>query len=211
MQASLESERLDRIDYPIHELLARRRSPLAFSSRSVEADSLGSVLEAARWTPSSYNAQPWSFIVATRENAAEFDRLLGCLVDANLQWAQRAAVLIFSVAQLAFDHNGKPNRHALYDLGQAVSNMVIQATALGLSVHQMAGFRTEQARQVLGLPSGYEPITAIALGYEGDFESLSDSLRRRQSAPRTRKPLDSFVFQGRWGVPASFLAGEKGR
>ncbi len=207
MPVTLESEQLAQTEYPIVDLLARRWSPLAFASRPVEPEKLRSVLEAARWAPSSYNAQPWSFIVATRENPAEFDRLLGSLVEGNKRWARQAPVLMFAVAKLAFDHNGQPNRHALYDLGQAVANLVIQATALDLLVHQMAGFHVDKAREILVLPEGYEPVVAIALGHEGDPDSLPEALRRRHNASRVRKPVGSFVFSGCWGTPA-FLLGE---
>ena len=116
--------------HPIHNLLRRRWSPRAFSGRMVEANQLCSVLEAARWAPSSYNEQPWRFIVATKENPVEFDRLLSCLVEGNALWAQQAPVLMLSVAKLSFEKNDKANRHAIHDVGLAVENLVIQATVL---------------------------------------------------------------------------------
>ena len=117
--------------YPIHDLLKRRWSPRAFSERPVEPDALRSLLEAARWAPSSSNEQPWSFIVATRDNEAEHGRLVSCLVDGNVPWAQRAPVLMVSVARMSFEDEGKPNRHAFHDVGQAVADLSVQATALG--------------------------------------------------------------------------------
>lgn len=200
--------------YPIHDLLRRRWSPRAFASQPVEPEKLCSLLEAARWAPSSFNEQPWSYIVATQDNPAEYDRLLSCLAEGNQQWAQSAPVLMLSVAKLYFERNGKDNRHAFHDVGLSSENLVIQATALGLFVHQMAGFDVDKARQLCGIPDGlrpagghrYEPVAAFALGYPGDLGSLPDSLREREQAPRTRKPLDAFVFSGSWGQPSSLVA-----
>ena len=126
--------------YPIEYVLRQRWSPLAFSEQLVEPEKLGSVLEAARWAASSYNEQPWSFIVATKENQAEFDRLLGCLAEGNQVWARNAPVLMMSVAKLYFERNGVENRHAFHDVGAAAASLAIQAMANGLFIHQMAGF-----------------------------------------------------------------------
>lgn len=184
--------------YPIDDLLSKRWSPLAFSEKSVEPEKLRSVLEAARWAASSYNEQPWSFIVATKDNQAEFDRLLSCLAEGNQEWAQTAPVLMLSVAKLQFERNGVENRHAFHDVGAAAAQLAIEATALGLFIHQMAGFDVPLSRSVYSIPQGYEPVAAIALGYIGDPQTLSEKLLQRTLAPRTRKPLENFVFSGRW-------------
>jgi|SRR5437870_10528462 len=200
-------EKMAETQYPIHDLLRKRWSPRAFSSRPVEPDTLRSLLEAARWAPSSYNEQPWSFIVATKEDEAEYARLLSCLVEGNIQWAQHAPVLMVSVAKLHFDENGERNRHALHDVGQAVANLIVQATALGLVVHQMAGILPEKVRALYGVPEQYEPVAGIALGYPGDPQSLPEGLRQRELAPRVRKPLTEFVFSGRWGKTSPIVTG----
>lgn len=184
---------------PIHDLLHRRWSPVAFDDRAVSSDTLTALFEAARWAPSCFNAQPWRFIVATREDAAEYERLLHCLVDKNIEWAQSAPVLALSVARLRFEHNDKPNRHALHDVGLAVENLIVQATALGLYVHVMAGFHRDEAREAYGIPDGFEPVAAIAIGYMGNAESLPEHLRKRQLAERERKPLGELIFSARWG------------
>jgi nitroreductase len=181
----------------IHELLARRWSPEAFSSRPVEPAKLAQLFEAARWAPSSYNAQPWHFIVATREDAEGYNRLLSTLVDVNRQWAQQAPVLILAVAKLDYNHVARTNRHALYDLGQAVAHLTFQATALGLYIHQMGGFDPQAARELFAIPSGYEPVAVLALGY---YEG-----KPADRAARTRKPLTDFVFSGSWGKAAAEL------
>lgn len=186
--------------YPIHELLRRRWSPRAFSERPVEAEKLRGLLEAARWAPSSFNEQPWSFILATKESPADYDRLLGCLTEGNRTWAGRAPVLMLSVAKTHFDHNGRPNRHALHDVGLAVENLVVEATHLGLFVHQMAGFRVDQARDLLGIPDGHEPVAMMVVGYaEDDPNSLPEELTKRELAPRKRRSQQEFVFSGAWG------------
>ena len=193
--------------YPIHELLRRRWSPRAFSDRRVDPAIMRSLLEAARWAPSSYNEQPWSFIVATKDDTAEFSRLLSCLVEGNIQWAQHAPVLMVSVARLSFEDDGKPNRHAFHDVGLAVANLIVQATALGLVVHQMAGILPDKIRKLYGIPEGYEAVAGIALGYPGDPQSLPEGLRKRELAPRERKPLTEFVFSGSWGQTSPLVSG----
>ncbi|HJZ82403.1 MAG TPA: nitroreductase family protein [Pyrinomonadaceae bacterium] len=186
-------------DYPIHDLLRRRWSPRAFADQAVEPEKLRSLFEAARWAPSSFNEQPWAFVVATKENPEDHGLLLSCLIEGNQRWAQRAPVLVVSVAKLNFEKTGDPNRHAFHDVGLATGNLLVQATALGLVVHQMAGFFPERVRELYRVPEGFEPATAIAIGYPAEAASLPESLRERELAPRKRKSIGSFVFQGRWG------------
>ncbi len=184
---------------PIDELLARRWSPYVFSERSVAPEILLSLLEAARWAPSSYNEQPWAFLVATKENPAEFERLLSCLVPGNQEWARQAPVLMLSVAKLNFDRGGKSNRHAFHDVGLAAMSLVVEAMAHGLYVHQMAGIVPERARELYAIPEGWDAVAGIAIGYAGDSSGVSEKLRQRDAAPRSRKPLEQMVFSGRWG------------
>lgn len=186
--------------FPVHELIAERWSPRAFADRDVSKEDLGSLLEAARWAPSCFNDQPWSFVVATRDEPEALARLQSCLVDANKAWATDAPVLMLSVARTSFAHNGKPNRHAAHDVGLAVGGLCAQAQALGLVVHQMAGYDAERARELLGVPDGHEPMAMIAVGYEGEAERLDEQLRERELAPRQRKPLSEVAFAGRFGA-----------
>jgi nitroreductase len=139
------------------------------------------------------------------ENADEFERLLDCLVESNALWARHAPVLMLSIAKLNFERNGKPNRHAFHDVGQAAASLTLQATALGLVVHQMAGFRAAKAREQFNIPEGYEPVAAIAVGYQGEPESLPEDLRERELAERTRRPLESFVFNTQWGQTSTLV------
>jgi nitroreductase len=187
--------------YPIHDLLRQRWSSRAFDDRPIEPEKLLSLCEAARWAPSSNNEQPWRFIVANKDYETEWNRLLACLVEGNRKWAYRAPVLILSVASLNFQDDSTPNRHAFHDTGMAVENLVLQATALGLVAHQMAGFDVEKARADLKIPSGYEPVALIAVGYPGDLASLSDQMRERELQPRSRQPISEWTFSGQWGIP----------
>lgn len=189
----------------IEQSLQDRWSPYAFSGQKVETEKLYSVLEASRWAASSYNEQPWSYIVATQDNQTEFEQLLGCLAEGNQEWARNAPVLMLSVAKLNFERNGEENRHAFHDVGAASASMAVEATALGLFMHQMAGFDVPRAKEIYGIPDGYEPVAAIALGYLGDPNSLSEKLQERESSPRTRKPLDAFVFAGRWSQTSTMV------
>jgi nitroreductase len=187
-----------------HPLIAGRRSTLAFASTSVEPETLASLLEAARWAPSSRNEQPWSFIVVTKASKPDFDRLLGCLVEFNVQWAQHAPVLLLSVAKLTFESTGDFNRHAIHDVGQAIANLTFQATVTGLVVHQIAGFDVEKARLEFSIPQDFEPVAAAAIGYPGNPAELPEKLRKKDESPRRRKPLTNFVFEGGWGYSADW-------
>lgn len=193
------------VDHPVHELVQQRWSPRAFADREVETSKLLSVLEAARWAPSCFNEQPWRFIVATRHEPAEFERLLACLIEFNQGWAKAAQVLILSVASLKFERNGKDNRHGIHDVGLATENLILQATALGLVAHAMAGFDADKARETYSIPESYEPVAAIALGYQGSPEDLEGDLRERELEPRERKPLNNLVYSGAWDASAKFL------
>jgi nitroreductase len=132
--------------------------------------------------------------------------MLSVLVEFNVGWAKYAPVLALAVAELAFQRDGNPNRNAFYDVGAASAQLTLEANARGLFVHQMAGFDAQKARQVFEIPTGWEPIAAIAIGYPGDPESLPRSLRERELAPRIRKPLSEFVMTGRWGHTSPFIS-----
>ena len=192
-------DKLPETQFPIHDLLRRRWSPLAFADRLVEPEKLRSILEAARWAASSFNEQPWGFIVATKQDEPEWSRLLSCLVEGNQVWAKQAPVLMVSVAKLTFGRDGESNRHAWHDVGLAVGNLVVQATSLGLSVHQMAGILPDKVRELYGIPHGFDPVAGLALGYVGDPDSLPEPLGQREQAKRMRKPLAEFIFSTRWG------------
>ena len=193
-------------DYPVHPLIADRWSPYGFSDSVPPKSDLLALFEAARWAASSYNEQPWSYIVATRDNAEEFDRLLGCLVEGNQGWAAAAPVLALSVASLTFTRNGKPNAAAQHDLGLAAGNLSLEATARGLAVHQMIGILPEVARETYQIPDDYQALTGLAIGYAANPADLPDALRQRDESPRERKPLSEFVFADKWGATSGLVS-----
>jgi nitroreductase len=191
--------------HQVNELIQHRWSPRAFSEQPVPADVLRSLFEAARWAPSSSNEQPWAFLVTTAGDRENHAKMLSTLVEFNQGWAKHAPVLAIAVSELAFAQTGKPNRNAFYDTGAAVANLSVEATSRGLFVHQMAGFDARKAIELFEIPSGWDPIAAFTIGYPGNPETLPETLRQRELAPRERKPLDSFVMGGHWGKPASFI------
>jgi len=185
---------------PIHDLILHRWSPRAFDSRAVEPDKLRTLFEAARWSASSYNAQPWYFIVGTKDHPENYKKVLDSFVEFNQGWAKNAPVVALSVAGHKMPHDGSTNRHAFHDVGQAAATLALQATALGLQVHQMAGILPDKAREIFGIPPDFEAVAGFAIGYPGDHMTLPEGrLRDNETGPRQRKPLSSFVFTGKWG------------
>jgi nitroreductase len=185
--------------HPIHPLLGARWSPRAFAAHPIPAEQLARLFEAARWAPSSFNEQPWAFLVATADDKPNFSKMVECLVEGNRAWASAAPVLMLTFANNVFAKNNKDNPHAWHDVGQAVANLTVQATSEGLAVHQMAGILSDHIRAVYSIPEIWTPVTGVAIGHPGDPESLPEKLRERERAPRERKPLSAFVFQGNWG------------
>jgi nitroreductase len=193
-------------DHPVQEWIATRWSPYAFADRPVSRTDLLSLFEAARWAPSSYNEQPWSYVVATKEDPKEFDRLLSCLVEGNQVWAKNAPVLALGCTSLNFTRNGQPNAAAQHDLGLASGTLVLEATARGLAVHQMIGILPDRARELYQIPEGVRPLTGLAIGYPGDPAALPEPLRDRDKGRRLRKPLAAFVFGSKWGTTSPIVS-----
>lgn len=186
----------------VHELFRTRWSPRSFSSRPVPAEVVETILDAGRWAASSFNEQPWRFVVATKDDPAAFQSLLSVLMPFNQQWAKDAYVLILTVARSNFSHNENPNGYALHDAGAALAYMMLQASASGLQAHGMAGFDHAKAREVAAVPPEFQIGAMVAMGYPDSSEKLSnDELKKREQAPRTRKSLSELAFKGRWGQP----------
>lgn len=187
----------------IHELLARRWSPRAFdASRPVERDKLLACLEAARWAPSCYGEQPWRFIVCDKANdAAGWQKMFDCLTPKNQMWAGQAPVLLLSCSGSSFLANDNPNRWAQYDTGAASVSICLQATALGLASHQMGGFDIDKARAAFNIPSDYQPMAAMALGYQAGIDSLDEAFHGLELGERQRQPLGTCFFRGDWHRP----------
>ncbi len=182
------------IEYPISELIQKRRSIRAFSDQPVEPEKIRSLFEATRWAPSSTNEQPWVYLYATREQPELWERFFEALNEGNKLWAKDAPLLILSLARRNFTRYEGPNAHSLYDLGGANAFLSLQAVELGLQVRQMAGFKTDVAIRNLNVPAEYQPGVFIAVGYPGDPANLPDKLRERERAPRERIIQDDFVF-----------------
>jgi len=207
----LSAVEVDRIKHapPVEGVLPAvlgRWSPRSFTQQEVSDKDLARIFEAARWAASSSNGQPWHYLVGIRDaprHAATYEKIFAALVDANKSWAKAAPVLILGVAQTKFAHNGATNAYALYDLGAASSYLTLQASALGLAAHQMAGFDHEAARQSLNIPEDFALGSVIALGHQGEPAELpSEKLVAMEVAPRTRKPLTEFVLAA-WGEPSN--------
>jgi nitroreductase len=196
------TDRHARTDHPINQVLTARWSPYGFEPHAMDPADLRSLIEAARWAPSSYNEQPWRYLVAMRQDAAAFATLLSCLVEPNQAWARQASALLLTVASLTFSRNGEPNGMARHDVGLASAQLTVEATSRGLVVHQMGGILPDRARELYGIPEGFEAVTGVAIGYAADPATVPDDLRGRDTAPRTRRPQSEFVFGSAWGEAA---------
>jgi len=180
-------------EHPVLDVLAGRWSPRAFDATNpIDEGKLAASLEAARWSPSANNTQPWRFIVARRGTALHA-QVVDALLGFNQAWAGSAAALVVAVAETV-DLEGAPISHAVYDLGQAVAHFSVQAHYEGLVVHQMSGFDPEVIREIADLDHRFTAVTVIAVGEFGDVDALPEVLREREVAPRVRRPIDETVI-----------------
>lgn len=184
--------------FPLHDLIKNRWSPRGFSDRSVSEQDVRTLIDAARWAPSCFNEQPWRFLVARKEDGAAYDAMLQCLVGGNQAWAKNAPLLILALASTKFERNGNPNAHAWHDVGLAVGNLTVQALAMDLYVHQMAGIEYDKIRQDYQLPEDVEPVTGLVIGYLGGTEGLPEWAAEKEGAPRERKAAEDIAFK-QWG------------
>jgi nitroreductase len=193
--------------HPILDVLKRRWSPRAFASTPVEPDKLNRIFEATRWAASSFNEQPWRFILATQDQPDEFQKVLGCLVEKNQAWAQHAPVIGLTLAKKTFTRGGKPNRVYVHDVGLAMGNFSAQAMTEDLFVHQMAGIDPQAVVDTFQVPDDFEPVAGFALGYGGDPEALPEGwMRDAEQQPRSRSPFSDFVFTGKFGQPSDVVS-----
>jgi nitroreductase len=176
----------------LHPLIADRWSPRAYDhNATISSEDLTAIFEAARWAPSAFNAQPWKFVVGLRGDE-NFNSIASVLIPFNQEWATRASALVLTNA-ITFREDGKENPTALYDTGLAVSLMTVEANHRGYDIHQMSGFDSAAAKSKFPLGAGIEPVTCIAIGKRTSPDSLSDEIKARELAPRTRKPLSEIV------------------
>jgi nitroreductase len=185
----------------IHDIIQARWSPRAFDpDRQVSRDDLLALLEAARWAPSCFNDQPWRFIVCDKvADETSWQYAFATLAEKNRLWAKNAPVLMLAVAMESFNHNGQPNRWAMYDTGAASLSLCLQATALGMCVHQMGGFDAEKAREVFNLSGDCRPMAMMAVGYQTEADVLDDDFKETELAARSRAALDERFYAGQWG------------
>jgi nitroreductase len=181
------------IHSPILEVIQKRRSKRAYSDQPVEEIKIQSLFEAARWAPSSVNEQPWLYIYATKGQEL-YEKIYGALNESNRVWVQNAPLLIASLIRNKFIRNDRPNGSARYDLGAANAFLSLQATHLGLNVHQMGGFDSLQLRTNLNIPDEYDPVIVMAVGYPGAPDILPEHLKLRELAPRERYLQQEFVM-----------------
>ena len=180
-------------DFPIHNLIARRWSARAFSTKTVEKSKLLSILEAARWAPSSRNEQPWRYIVFTDENPEKMNTARSVLLEIN-NYAKRAPILICAITKKYYSDNGIYNKLHFHDLGAANENMFLESFNQGLIMHEMGGFDRDKARRVFNVPDEYEIGVMIAIGYQDSHDILPERYKEKAFSPRERKPLSEIAF-----------------
>ena len=181
-------------DHPVDPLFVHRWSPRAMSGEAIKDEQLMMMLEAARWSPSSYNEQPWRFLYA-RRGTAHFDHFFHCLMEANQAWCKTAAVLLCVISKKTFTKNSQPNGVHTFDAGAAWQSFALQGAALGLVVHAMAGFDHERARKTLHVPDDFKTEAMIAVGRPAPASVLPENLRGMET-PSPRKPIREWAFEG---------------
>jgi nitroreductase len=188
-------------DLPINDLSKNRWSPRAFDpNRPVSHNQLLTLAEAARWTQSCYNEQPWRFIICDRNTDIEaYNKLLGCLVEFNQAWASNAPVLIAVISYTKFSMNGDYNRWSQYDCGAAAASLCYEAVHQGLVAHQMGGFDEKKLAKEFDLPPDHIPMAVIAVGYQGELADLKEQFHESELAERKRRPLQEDFFLSSWG------------
>ena len=177
------------------DLIKQRKSTRAFTDKDVGEAEMNKLFEAARWAASSYNGQPWRFIYANKNTNPElYEKLFNLLVKFNQAWVKSAPVLMLTMARVKYEKSGEPYNHAWHDLGLALGNMYILATSQGISLHEMAGFSAEKAKSELNIPDKLEPVTMVAIGYQGDPANLPLDIYKMETATRERKPIEEIAF-----------------
>ena len=201
---SLETLKRADTEPAIHDLIRRRWSPRSFTDQPVSDADLKTLFTAASWAASSYNEQPWRFLLG-RKGDETYKKIFDSLVPQNQAWAKSAPVLYASFGKKTFSHNGSPDAYGLHDTGAASATLALQAAFMGLHVHGMGGFDKETLRAFFGVPSDYDAGAVWALGYLGDPDNLPDNFKEPEKAPRTRKPLKDFLFSD-WDKPADIAS-----
>jgi nitroreductase len=177
------------------EILKKRWSPYAFSRKRIDDGKLEILFEAAGLAPSSNNEQPWLFVYVTRDNEKKFNEFLALLTESNRIWARHAWALIINLARSTYSYKGKPNMYAWYDTGMAVANLITQAAAMDIYIHQMGGFSVEKTREYFNLKDDIQPVSVMAAGHIGDGSLIPTALSERDKKRRPRKRRDLYTFK----------------
>jgi nitroreductase len=185
--------------------IKNRWSPRAFSNRQIEPEKLERIFEAARWSASCNNEQPWRFLIGIKDHDEAWQKIFDCLTAGNQVWCKSVPVLVLFISKKTFTRNDRQNKWSNYDLGQAAAYISIQAMAEGIYVHQMAGFDQDTARRAFSIPEDFEIKTAMAIGYYGDINIMPENIQKSEKDSRSRKDLSTMVFSGRWNEPAEFI------
>lgn len=187
-----------KLDYPIIELLKKRWSPRSFSEQDISDDEVSQLFEAARWSASAFNEQPWRFLYALKRHQPAYERLIIGLNERNRSWASSAPLVAFAIANTRFSRNDKINQHAFYDTGLAVSQLSVQATSMNLYVHQMAGIERDYLINEYGINDPYDVICGLVIGHIGNPENLPAPLAEVEKSAPQRNPIEKFAFQNTW-------------
>jgi len=180
--------------FPVVNIIEQRRSRRAYSTQPIEQEKINSLFEAARWAPSANNEQPWVYLYATKEQPELWSKIFETLMEGNRIWAKDAPLLVLAMSRKDFIGNGRPNASAKFDLGAANMLLSLQATQLGLNVHQMGGFEKQKAIDTLNIPETHEPVVVLAIGYPGEIDALPEFLKQREVAQRERYTQEFFVM-----------------
>ncbi len=192
----VEKQKSSAVQFEIADLIKNRKSTRAFSSKAIESEKINSLFEAARWSASSMNEQPWHYLYATRDQSVLWEKFFSLLNDGNKVWVENVPLLIFSISRKSFKRFNSPNAYALYDLGAANTSIALQAVALGLQVRQMAGYDHEKARQVLNIPDEFDLGVMLAVGYPAPVDTLPEAVRTKELAARERYAQEAFIKNG---------------
>lgn len=179
----------------VHQLLAKRWSARAFNGKPISKTELNTLFEAASWSASSMNEQPWKYLYAHKQNIESFDKLWSCLLPGNQPWTTKGSVLILSLAKKNFYYKNRPNRHYMHDAGAANTQLLLQAAHQDIYGHMMGGFDMEKTIETFNIPENLEPVCFMVLGYLDKAETLEEPLKSRETAPRNRKSVEEFATE----------------
>ena len=190
--------------YPINDLAKKRWSPRAFLDKPVEPEKLISLFEAARWSASGGNEQPWRFIIGQKPDATWLS-ILSTLDEGNQIWNQDVPILILACGNKISSWDGGISPFFQYDVGQSIAHLSMEGMHQGLHVHQMGGFSADKSHELFEIPENFEVLTVIAVGYRGNPEALPEKLKQREVQERTRKGLNEIIFSGKFGNAAPII------